>query len=418
MTVTEPATTAGPRPQYATLFDLPPDVAEARDWAHGFAERYVRPVAAEYDEREETPWAVIEEAARAGLYTPEFAVQMTLDPSGLLQPVVAEEIFWGDGGMGQALLGTFLPVAALFGAGTPEQVRTWLPEFFGTPGDLAVAALCASEPNAGSDAAAIRTSARFDEATGEWVLNGTKTWATNGGIARIHVVNAVTAPDLGARGHAMFLVPPGTKGLSQGQKFHKHGLRASHTAEVVLDDVRLPADLVLGGKEALDQRLANAREGTRVRVPAAMATFENTRPGIGAMAVGVARAAYEYALEYAGVREQFGRRIGDNQAIAFMLADSALEIDAARLLCWRASHMLATGRPFTRAEGSMAKLKASEVAVRTTERALQILGGNGYTRDYPVERWARDAKIFTIYEGTSEIQRIAISRAITGRRIG
>ncbi|MFI8232695.1 acyl-CoA dehydrogenase family protein [Streptomyces sp. NPDC085900] len=400
-----------------SLFHLPPEIAEAREWAHGFAEKYVRPVAAEYDEREEMPWAVIEEAAKVGLYTPEFALQIIADPTGLLQPVVAEEIFWGDGGMGQALLGTFLPVAALFGAATKEQIDTWLPAFFGTPGDLAVAALCASEPNAGSDAAAIRTHARYDEATKEWVLNGTKTWATNGGIANIHVVNAVAAPDLGARGHALFLIPPGTRGLSQGQKFSKHGLRASHTAEVVLDDVRIPAQLVLGGREALDQRLATAREGSRVRVPAAMATFEMTRPGIGAMAVGVARAAYEYALEYAGIREQFGRPIIDNQAIAFTLADMAMEIDAARLLVWRASHMMTCGKPFTRAEGSMAKLKASEVAVRTTERAVQILGGNGYTRDYPVERWARDAKIFTIYEGTSEIQRLAISRAISGRRI-
>ncbi|MFJ4244701.1 acyl-CoA dehydrogenase family protein [Streptomyces iakyrus] len=401
----------------ANLFDLPPDIAEAREWAHGFAERYVRPVAAEYDEREEMPWAVIEEAAKIGLYTPEFALQMIADPTGLLQPVVAEEIFWGDGGMGQALLGTFLPTAALFGAATKEQIDTWLPAFFGTPGDLAVAALCASEPNAGSDAAAIRTHARYDEAAKEWVINGTKTWATNGGIASVHVVNAVTDPALGARGHALFLIPPGTRGLSQGQKFTKHGLRASHTAEVVLDDVRIPDDLVLGGKEALDQRLAAAREGSRVRVPAAMATFEMTRPGIGAMAVGVARAAYEYALEYAGIREQFGRPIIDNQAVAFTLADMAMEIDAARLLVWRASHMMMRGKPFARAEGSMAKLKASEVAVRTTERAIQILGGNGYTRDYPVERWARDAKIFTIYEGTSEIQRLAISRALSGRRI-
>jgi acyl-CoA dehydrogenase len=399
------------------LFELPAEIAEARAWAHGFAERYVRPVAAEYDEREQMPWPVIEEAARAGLYTPEFALQLRDDPTGLLNPVVGEEIFWGDGGMGQALLGTFLPAWAMFGAATEQQIATWLPEFFGTPGDLAVAALCASEPNAGSDAAAIRTAARFDEASDEWVLSGTKTWATNGGIARVHVVNAVTDFKLGARSHALFLIPPGTQGLSQGQKFSKHGLRASHTAEVVLDDVRIPADLVLGGKAALDERLAAVREGRRVRVPAAMATFELTRPGIGAMAIGVARAAYEYALEYAGVREQFGRPIIDNQAIAFSLADLAMEIDAARLLVWRASNQLARGVRFAHAEGSMAKLKASEVAVAATSQAIQILGGNGYTRDYPVERWARDAKIFTIYEGTSEIQRLMIARAISGRRI-
>ncbi|MDV6277072.1 acyl-CoA dehydrogenase family protein [Rhodococcus erythropolis] len=399
------------------LFELPGEIDDARVWAHAFADKYIRPVAAEYDEREATPWPVIEEAAKAGLYTPEFALQMRDDPTGLLSPVVAEEIFWGDGGIGQALLGTFLPVSAFFGAATEEQIASWLPEFFGTPGDLSVAALCVSEPDAGSDVAAIRTHARFDEATGEWVLGGTKTWATNGGIAAVHVVNAATDVALGARGHALFLIPPGTRGLSQGQKFAKHGLRASHTAEVVLDDVRIPADHVLGGKDALDERLAAVREGRRIRVPAAMAAFESTRPAIGAMALGVARAAYEYALEYSKVREQFGRPIIDNQSIAFTLADIATEIDASRLLVWRASNLLARGVRFRNAEGSMAKLKSSEIAVHATERAIQILGGNGYTRDYPVERWARDAKIFTIYEGTSEIQRLMIARSISGRRI-
>jgi acyl-CoA dehydrogenase len=400
-----------------SLFDLPSDVADVRTWAHDFAVKYIRPVAAEYDAREETPWPVIQDAAKAGLYTPEFALQAFTDPSGLMLPVVAEEIFWGDGGMGQALLGTFLPLAALMRAGTPDQVRTWTPEFFGTVERPAVAALCASEPDAGSDAANIRTHARFDEASGDWILNGTKTWATNGGIAGVHVINATVDRDLGARGHALFLVPPGTPGLSQGQKFSKHGLRASHTAEVLLENVRIPAELILGGKEALDARLAAARERRKVRVPAAMAAFEATRPSIAAMAVGVARAAYEYALDYAKTRVQFGRPIIANQGIAFMLADMATEIDAARLLAWRASHQLARGIPLVHAEGSMAKLKASEVAVRVTEQAIQILGGNGYTRDYPVERWARDAKIFTIYEGTSEIQRLIISRAVSGMRI-
>lgn len=399
------------------LFDLPSDVADARTWAHDFAVKYIRPAAAGYDEREETPWPVIQDAARAGLYTPEFALHAFADPSGLMLPVVAEEIFWGDGGMGQALLGTFLPLAALVGAGTPEQVHTWTPAFFGSVEQPAVAALCASEPDAGSDAANIRTHAEFDQASGDWILNGVKTWATNGGIAGVHVINATVDRALGARGHALFLVPPGTPGLSQGQKFSKHGLRASHTAEVLLENVRIPAELVLGGKDALDARLAGAREHRKVRVAAAMAAFEATRPSIAAMAVGVARAAFEYSLEYAKTRVQFGRPIISNQGIAFMLADMVTEIDAARLLAWRASHQLARGIPLRNAEGSMAKLKASEVAVRTTEQAIQILGGNGYTRDYPVERWARDAKIFTIYEGTSEIQRLIISRAISGMRI-
>jgi alkylation response protein AidB-like acyl-CoA dehydrogenase len=206
--------------------------------------------------------------------------------------------------------------------------------------------------------------------------------------------------------------------LSQGQKFHKHGIRASHTAEVVLDDCRIPGSCLLGGKDKIDERLARAREGKHGgRGQAAMATFEASRPGVGAMAVGIARAAYEYALGYAREREQFGRKIGQNQAIAFRLADMKTRIDAARLLVWRAAWMARQGKPFENAEGSMSKLVAGETAVWVTEQAIQILGGNGYTRDYPVERWHRDSKIFTIFEGTSEIQRLVIGRAVTGLRV-
>ena len=171
---------------------------------------------------------------------------------------------------------------------------------------------------------------------------------------------------------------------------------------------------MLGGKEKLDERLARAREGTRGKRQAAMQTFEATRPSVGAQAIGIARAAYEYSLQYAKERKQFGRAIIENQAIAFALADMRMEIDAARLLVWRASWMGRTGRKFEAAEGSMSKLKAGEVAVWATERAIQILGGNGYTREFPVERMHRDAKIYTIFEGTSEIQRLVISRAISG----
>jgi acyl-CoA dehydrogenase len=213
------------------------------------------------------------------------------------------------------------------------------------------------------------------------------------------------------------VIPPGTKGLEMGTKVKKHGLRASHTADVFLDDCRIPAGNVLGGKEKLDERLARVREGKRGKAQAAMQTFEASRPTVGAQAIGIARAAYEYALDYARERSQFGRPIIENQAIAFTLADMALEIDAARLLVWRASWMGRTGRRFEHAEGSMSKLKAGEVAVWATERAIQILGGNGYTREYPVERMHRDAKIYTIFEGTSEIQRLVISRAISGMQI-
>jgi alkylation response protein AidB-like acyl-CoA dehydrogenase len=289
-----------------------------------------------------------------------------------------------------------------------------VPQMFGDEKDVKVAAFCSSEPDAGSDVGNIRTRAAYDETTDEWVLNGTKTWATNGGIAAVHVVVASVDPALGTRGQASFIVPPGTPGLRQGQKFAKHGIRASHTAEVVLDECRIPGSCVLGGKEQLDERLARAREGTRSKGNASMATFEASRPGVAAQAVGIARAAYEYARDYAATRVQFGRAINENQAIAFQLADMATRIDAARLLSWRAAWMARNGKPLTAAEGSMSKLYAGETAVWVTERAMQILGGNGYTRDYPVERMARDAKIYTIFEGTSEIQRLVIGRAITG----
>ncbi|OBF54778.1 acyl-CoA dehydrogenase [Mycobacterium sp. 852002-50816_SCH5313054-b] len=396
---------------------LSDDVIEVRDWVHKFAADVIRPAASEWDEREETPWPVIQEAAKVGLYSPDFFAQQAAEPTGLGFLTTFEEMFWGDAGIALSILGTGLAAAALAGNGTPEQLGRWLPEMFGTPDEPKLGAFCSSEPDAGSDVGAIRTRARFDEATGEWVLNGTKTWATNGGIANVHIVVASVYPELGTRGQATFVIPPGAHGLSQGQKFKKHGIRASHTAEVVLDNVRLPEDTILGGREKFEERIARVKSGASSRGQAAMKTFERTRPTVGAMAVGVARAAYEYALDYACQREQFGHKIGEFQAIAFKLADMKSRIDAARMLVWRAGWMARNNQSFDSAEGSMAKLVASETAVYVTDEAIQILGGNGYTRDYPVERMHRDAKIFTIFEGTSEIQRLVISRALTGLQI-
>ncbi len=410
--------------------ELNDEQKEVRDWIHGFAADVVRPAAAEWDEREETPWPVIQEAAKIGLYSLDFYAQQFFDPTGLGIPMTMEELFWGDAGIALSIVGTGLAAVGVLANGTEEQIGTWVPQMYGDPNDVKVAAFCSSEPDAGSDVASMRTRAVYDEAKDEWVLNGTKTWATNGGIANVHVVVAVVDPDLGSKGHASFIVPPNTPGLSQGQKFKKHGIRASHTAEVVLEDVRVPGHCLLGGKEKLDERLARAREkakaggvgvppaGGRGRVKnAAMATFEASRPAVGAMAVGTARAAYEEALEYARTREQFGRPIIDNQGVAFQLADMRTQIDAARLLVWRASWMATTGKPFTSAEGSMSKLFASEVAKKVTAQAVQILGGNGFTREYPVERMHRDAAIYTIFEGTSEIQRLVIARTLSGMPI-
>jgi alkylation response protein AidB-like acyl-CoA dehydrogenase len=397
--------------------DLNEEQRDLRDWVHGFAENVVRPAAAEWDAREETPWPVIQEAAKVGLYGFEFLANCWADPTGLSLPIANEELFWGDAGIGLGIFGTSLAVAAIYGTGTPDQLVEWVPQCFGTVDEPAVAAFCTTEPEAGSDVSAMRTRASYDEAADEWVLNGQKAYATNGGIAGVHVVTASVDPTLGSRGQAAFVVPPGTRGLDATRKLKKLGLRASHTADIFLDDVRVPGRCLLGGRDALRERLDRAKSGQRAAGQAAMRTFELSRPTVGAQAIGVARAAYEYALAYAIQRVQFGRPIIENQAIAFALADMKMEIDAARLLVWRASWMGRNNRPFLAGEGSMSKLKAGEVAVSVTEKAVQILGGAGFLREHPVERWYRDAKIYTIFEGTSEIQRLVISRAVSGMQI-
>jgi acyl-CoA dehydrogenase len=391
------------------------DQLQIQKWVHEFAERTVRPAAAEWDEREETPWPVIQEAAKIGLYSWEAMAQFFADPTGLMMGIVNEELFWGDAGIGLSIFGSCLGVAGIMGNGTPEQVMTWIPQCFGTPEDVKLAAFCVTEPGAGSDVSSLRTRAVRDGS--DWVLNGQKCFITNGGIADVHVVVATVDPSLGSRGQASFVVPPGTPGLTMGKKERKMGIRASHTAEVLLDDVRLPAECLLGGDEKLEARLARAREGGRTNSQAAMRTFEASRPIVGAQAIGIARAAYEYALDYAKERNQFGKAIIENQAIAFTLADMAMEIDAARMLVYRALWLARNGDGYQLAEGSMSKLKAGRTAVWVTERAIQILGGYGYIRDFPVERWHRDAKIYDLFEGTEQIQQLVISRAISGVHI-
>ncbi len=336
-------------------------------------------------------------------------------------PLAVEELFWGDAGIGLSIFGSGLAAAGIAGVGTSEQVMEWVPQCYGTADKIMLGAFCVSEPDAGSDVSSLRTKAVYDEAKDEWVLNGTKAWITNGGIADIHVVVAAVDPELRSRGQASFVVPPNTPGLSQGQKYSKMGIRASHTAEVVLDDVRVPGSCLLGGKDKLEEKLARAREAQKNpevssgKQPA-MATFEATRPVVGAQAIGIARAAYEYALQYAQEREAFGQAIIQNQAIAFMLADMATQIDASRLLVHRAAWLANNGK-YVNAEGSMSKLHAGRTAVWVTERAIQILGGYGYVKEYPVERWHRDSKIYDIFEGTEQIQQLVISRAISGLRI-
>ncbi|WP_431231153.1 acyl-CoA dehydrogenase family protein [Mycolicibacterium psychrotolerans] len=381
---------------------------------HEFAEHCIRPVAADYDKRQEFPWPVLEEAARQGFYSPLFYRDLIGDPTGLSLPMFMEELFWGCAGIGLAVVMPALALSAIGQAATPEQMLTWAPECFGTPGDLKLAALAISEPEGGSDVRNLRTRARRDG--DDWIIDGHKMWIGNGGIANVHVVNAVVDEELGHRGQALFVVPGGTPGLELVRKLDKLGCRASHTAELKFNSVRVPGANLLGGQDKLEHKLAKTREamatGGRRSGSATLGTFEQTRPMVAAQALGIARAALEYVTAYANRREAFGAPIIDNQGIAFPLADLATGIDAARLLTWRASWMAANSVPFERGEGSMAKLAASEIAVKTTERAIQTMGGWGYISDHPVEKWYRDAKLYTIFEGTSEIQRIVISSAL------
>jgi len=390
-------------------FQLSEDQLTTKKWVHEFAEREIRPVAAHYDETETFPWPVIKKAAEIGLYSIEFYLENVAgDPSGLMLPICLEETCWGCAGISLGIWGAGLPLSTLAYSGTPEQLATWAPRIFGKPEEPGLGALCVTEPNAGSDVSALRTTATRDG--DEWVLSGQKTFITNGGIATVHIVVATVDPKLGHRGQAAFIVGAGNPGLRQGKKEKKLGIRASHTAEVILDGCRIPLENVVGGMERLEAKLEHARAEGRGH-SAALKTFEMTRPSVAAQAIGIARAAFEFSLDYAKERVAFGRPIIEKQAIAFKLADMALEIDAARLLTYRAAWM-GRNATFEHAEGSMSKLKAGEVAVWVTEQAVQILGGYGYIRDFPVEKWYRDAKIYTIFEGTSEIQRLVISRAL------
>jgi acyl-CoA dehydrogenase len=423
-TVTEDTAGGG-----AFTLELTDEQEALRAKAHAFARDVIRPVASEYDRAQEFPWPVIEQAAQQGLYQWELYAQLTMDPTGLSLPILMEELFWGCAGIGLSIVMPALALAAIRQAATDEQLIRWAPECFGTPGDLRLAALAVTEPSGGSDVRSIQTRARKDG--DDWVIDGQKVFIGNGGIADVHVVVATVDPEAGHRGQGVFIVPKGTPGLRMLRKLDKLGCRASHTGELLFEDCRVPGDHLLGGEERLAERIAKgkaseqesrpsiapAEEGgtaaaVQKRSSAALGAFERTRPMVAAQAIGIARAALEFATDYAASREAFGQPIIENQGVAFPLADIAADIDGARLLTWRAAWMAAQRKPFEHAEGSMSKLKASEVAVRACEQAIQTMGGWGYIKDFPVEKWYRDAKLYTIFEGTSEIQRLVIGRAL------
>jgi len=388
-------------------FSLSPEQKEIRKLAHQFAEREIRPVAAHFDETEEFPYEVVKKAHRLGLspaaFIPEEYGGQGLD--FLTELILNEELSWGCAGIAVCIQSMALAIAGIRASGTEEQKKRWLPEFT-DPDKLVLGGLGLTEPDSGSDALAMKT--RATKVNGAYVLNGTKQFCTNGGIADYHVIYANTDPSKGPAGIASFLVPKDTPGLRMGRKEKKLGVRASHTAQVILEDCEIPLDHRLGGEPDAD--------GAGPGALAALMTLEATRPGVGAGALGIARAAYEFALEYALDRKQFGKPLWQHEAVGFKLADMAMKIDAARLLIWRAGWMATQDAPFERAEGSMAKCFAADVAMEVTTDAIQVLGGYGYIKEYPVEKWFRDAKIYQIWEGTAEIQRLVISRAIAGQR--
>jgi alkylation response protein AidB-like acyl-CoA dehydrogenase len=389
-------------------FALNDEQLEYKEKCRKFAREVIRPAARKHDEEESTPWEVIKEARRQGFGGLEGIQRSAGDAEGQMQVISAEEFHWGCAGIALAVSGSGLAAAGIAASGTPEQIMRWVPECFGNDDEIKLGAYAVTEPQAGSDVKSLKTTAKRDG--DEWVLNGTKIFITNGGIADVHVVVAAVDPTLGTRGQASFIVGKGTPGLSQGKKETKLGIRASHTAEVVLDECRIPAENLLGGEEKLAKKLERAKSGQKSRSADALATFEVTRPLVGASALGIAQAAYEWTLEYLDGRSEAGTPLLKTQRIQQTLADVATEIEAARLLVQRAAWMGRNGVPMTGGQGSMSKLKAGDVTMWATTTLMDLVGPDAWNTDYPLEKFFRDAKIYQLFEGTAEIQRMVISR--------
>jgi alkylation response protein AidB-like acyl-CoA dehydrogenase len=378
------------------IFDLTAEQREIRDLCRDFALREIRPVAQEVDEADtEMPWEVWYKAAALGLTS--FMLPEEYGGGGLNDCltgcIVQEELCFGCSGIGNLITSGGFFAEPILVLGSEEQKRRWLEPLTGERPPLG--ALATTEPGSGSDAASIQTTA---ERRGDaYALRGQKTWISNGGLAEYYVVFATVEPGARSRGVTAFVVEREDAGVSFGPPMKKMGQRAILNAEMFLEDAELPGD----------RRLGEEGEG----FSGLMQTFDRSRITLGAAATGLARAALEYATEYSKTREQFGKPISQHQAVAFRLADMATRVDAARLLVWRAARRLDAGETVTK-EAAMAKLFASETAMWCTWAAVQTLGGWGYSREYPVEKWMRDAKLEEIEEGTSDIQRLIISRQL------
>jgi acyl-CoA dehydrogenase len=390
-------------------FRLTDEQLEFQRTCRAFAREVIRPLAEKYDREEAVPWEAIRAARKWGLHGLEHLQRMGGDGDGVLACIYAEELHWGCAGIALAIQGGSLAAAGIASSGTPEQIARWVPECFGTGDEIKLGAYAVTESGAGSDVRSLRTTARREG--DEWVLNGTKVFITNGGIADVTVVVATVDPELGHRGHASFVVPKGTPGLSMGKKESKLGIRASQTSEVVLQDCRVPMEYLLGGYDKLQKRLERARSGQSTgRSSNALATFEVTRPFVGASALGIAQAAYEWTLEYLEDRSEDGVPLLEQQRVQQVLAEVATEIEAARLLVWRAGWMGRNGIPMTGGQGSMSKLKAGDVTMWATATLMDLVGPYAQTTGCPLEKWFRDAKIYQIFEGTAQVQRLVISR--------
>ncbi len=363
--------------------------------AHEFAAKEMRPNAARYDKGHEFPADVMQKAFEVGFISCQ--IPKEYDGGGLSDldtVIISEELAWGCAGMYTTIMASSLAFTPIILFGSDEQKKKFLTPF---TRKMSLAAFCLTEREAGSDAGSLKTKAL--KSGSEYVINGSKCFITNGGVASLYVVFANTDPEKGARGISAFVVPRETPGISIGKEEDKLGHRASNTTEVIFEDVKIPAQNLLG-KEGLGFLIA-------------MRTLDHTRAPVGAAGVGVARAAMEYAIEYAKTRVQFGKPIALFQNTCFKISQMAMEINAARHLVWHSAWLIDQGKPCGK-ESAMAKCFGSDVAMKTSVDCLQIFGGYGYMKDYPIEKLVRDAKLLQIYEGTNEIQRLVISREVIG----
>jgi len=389
-------------------FSLNDEQQEFQQHCRKFAREVIRPVADKHDREQSVPWDVIKQAREWGLHGVPQLERIGSDAEGILGVIYAEEMHWGCAGIALSIAGSGLAAAGIAASGTPEQVGRWAMECYGEGDEIKMGAYAVTEAGAGSDVKSLRTTAKLDG--DEWVLNGTKIFITNGGIADVTVVVANVAPELGHRGQASFVIPKDTPGMTQGKKEDKIGIRASHTAEVVLEDCRIPVEYLLGGMDKLERKLERARSGQTSGASNALATFEITRPMVGASALGIAQAAYEWTLEHLEDRSDENGPLMEQQRIQQTLADVATEIEASRLLVWRAAWMGRNGVPMNGGQGSMSKLKAGDVTMWATTTLMDLVGEAAQSTDCPLEKYFRDAKIYQLFEGTAQVQRLVISR--------